>query len=197
MRAWPYRLFLAGPVLAVLLGSIPARAAENPSEFVAAFLDEAFGLFRAEAITVEERRAALLDLFATKMDIQGMARFMTMDQLTKANPERQQRFEGLLAGYLVDAFYTKIAEGASASVDIAMSSWSSIPDKPAVDSIIRKMDSRPEPITWRLRPVDGSYKVVDVMSEGISLATTYRAAFGAVMLSGGLERLEELLAARQ
>ena len=119
MRVGLHRLFLAGAVLAVFLGSVPARAAESPSEFVTAFLDEAFGLFRAEAITAEERRVALRYLFATKMDIPGMARFMTMDQVIEAQPEYQQRFEALLAGYLVNSFYAKIAEGGFGSVYIA------------------------------------------------------------------------------
>jgi phospholipid transport system substrate-binding protein len=197
MRIWFHRLFLAGIVLAILTGSLPARAAESPAEFVAAFLDEAFGLFRAEAITAEQRRAALRDLFTRKMDMPHMARFMTMDQVVEAKPDRQQRFEGLLAGYLVETFYPKIAEGASASVDVAKSSQSRTPDNPAVDSIIRKSGSPPEPITWHLRPAGGSYKIVDVISEGMSLATTYRDVFGAVMLSGGFQRLEQMLTAKQ
>lgn len=196
MHVWLHRLLLVC-VLAALLGSAPARATESPSEFVTAFLDEAFGLFRTEAITAEERRVALRDLFTKKMDMPHMARFMTMDQVVEAKPDRRQRFEGLLAGYLVDTFYPKIAEGASASVDVANSSRSSTPDNPAVDSTIRTTGSPPEPITWRLRPVGGSYRIIDVVSEGISLATTYRAAFGAVIVSGGLQRLEEMLAARQ
>jgi phospholipid transport system substrate-binding protein len=197
MRVWLHRLFLAGIVLAILPGSLPARAAENPSEFVAAFLEEAFGLFRAQAITVEQRRTALRDLFTRKMDMSHMARFMTMDQVVEAEPDRQERFEGLLAGYLVETFYPKIEEGAAASVDVANASESPTPDNPAVDSIIRKSGSPPEPITWRLRPTGGSYKIIDVISEGASLATTYRDVFGAVMLSGGFQRLEQMLATRQ
>ena len=194
MHVWLHRLLLVG-VLAIF--PVPGRAAESPSEFVTAFLNEAFGLFRTEAITTEERRVALRDLFTKKMDMRHMARFMTMDQVIEAKPDRRQRFEDLLAGYLADTFYSKIAEGASASVDVAHSSRSSTPDSPAVDSIIRKTGSPPEPITWRLRPTDGSYKIIDVMGEGISLATTHRATFGAVMLVGGLQRLEQMLAARQ
>jgi len=196
MHMWLPRLFLVA-VLAGLLGSVPARAGESPSKFVKAFLNEAFSLFRTEAITVNERRAALRDLFTRKMDTVRMARFMTMDKVIEANPDRQQRFESLLAGYLVDTFYMKIADSASASVDVADASQSSTPDNLAVDSIIRKSGAPAEPITWHLRPVGSSYKIVDVVSEGISLATTYRDAFGAVMVSGGLQRLEEMLAARQ
>jgi phospholipid transport system substrate-binding protein len=197
MRVWLLRLFLAGIVLAILPGSLPARAAENPSEFVAAFLDEAFGLFRAQAITAEQRRVALRDLFTRKMDMRHMARFMTMDQVIEAKPDRQQRFEDLLAGYLVETFYPKIEESASALVDVASSSQSPAPDNPAVDSVIRRSGSPPEPITWRLRPAGGSYKIVDVISEGTSLATTYRDVFGAVILNGGFQRLEQMLATRQ
>ena len=194
MQVWLYRLLLVG-MLAILAWLV--RAAESPSEFVAAFLDEAFGLFRSEAITAEERRLALRDLFTKKMDMPHMARFMTMDQVTEADAARRQRFEDLLAGYLADNFYSKIAEGASASVDVAASTESSVADNPAVVSIIRKAGSPPEPIVWRLEPADGTYKIIDVFSGGISLVTMYRATFGAVMLAGGLERLERMLAAKQ
>ena len=194
MQVWLHRLLLVC-MLAILAG--PVRAAESPSEFVATFLDEAFGLFRSEAITAEERRLALRDLFTKKMDMPHMARFMTMDQVTEADVTRRQRFEGLLAGYLADSFYSKIAEGAAASVDVADSTKSSIANNPAVVSIIRKPGSPPEQIVWRLEPADGTYKIIDVFSGGISLVTMYRATFGAVMLAGGLERLERMLAAKQ
>jgi phospholipid transport system substrate-binding protein len=194
MNVWLHRLLLIC-VLAIVPG--PVLAAESPSQFVAAFLDEAFGLFRTDAMTEAERRAALRDLFTKKMDMPHMARFMTMEQVIEAEPQRRQRFESLLAGYLTDSFYSKIAEGASGSVDVAPSSRSSDPGNLAIDSIISKPGSPPEPITWRLRPANGSYKIIDVLSEGISMATMYRATFGAIMLTGGLERLEQMLVARQ
>jgi phospholipid transport system substrate-binding protein len=194
MHSWLHRLLLV-VMLAILPGS--ALAADSPSEFITAFLNEAFGLFRQETITEEERRIALRDLFTKKMDMPHMARFMTMDQVIEAKPDRRQRFESLLAGYLTDSFYSKIAEGALASVDVADSSRSSTANNPAVDSIIRSGKSPPEAITWRLRPAEGSYKITDVVSDGISLSTMYRATFGAVMLAGGFERLEQMLADRQ
>jgi phospholipid transport system substrate-binding protein len=131
------------------------------------------------------------------MDMPHMARFMTMNQVVEAKPDRQQRFEGLLAGYLVETFYPKIAKGASASVAVTSSSQNRTSDGTAIDSVIRKSGSPPEAITWRLRPQGSSYKIVDVVSDGISLATTYRDVFGAVMLVGGFQRLEQMLAARQ
>jgi phospholipid transport system substrate-binding protein len=117
--------------------------------------------------------------------------------VSSISPAEQKRFEGLLVEYLVDSFYAKIARGATATFDTAGVELVAESSDLAVDTVIEKPGSPPEEITWRLRPAEGGYKIVDVISEGISLAATHRAVFSAVMLVGGLPRLEAMLAARE
>lgn len=191
------RVMVAAIVLMSILGPGVARAGETPSQFVRSFLGEAFALFRTQIITPAQRRDALRDLFAARMDIPHMARYMTLDRVSGTSPEARRRFERLLVGYLVDTFYDKIARGAAGSFDASASQG--IPDSGVldVDSTIRTTDAMPEQVTWRLRRKGDSYNIIDAMSDGVSLAAMHRAVFGAVMLAGGLPRLEEMLAARQ
>ena len=48
-------------------------------------------------------------------------------------------------------------------------------------------------VDFRLRPIGGRWKVIDVTIEGVSLAATFRAQFGAVMANGGFDRLMQIL----
>jgi phospholipid transport system substrate-binding protein len=62
-----------------------------------------------------------------------------------------------------------------------------------VDSEVRLDDGTPVPISYRLRIHEGSWKVYDVVVEGISYVTNYRNQYASEFRSKGIERvLEEL-----
>ena len=47
------------------------------------------------------------------------------------------------------------------------------------------------PITaeWRVRVIDGKYRIIDIAIEGISMAVTKRSEFSAVIQSSGIDGL--------
>ena len=49
---------------------------------------------------------------------------------------------------------------------------------------------------WRVRHIDGAFKIVDVVVEGISMVVTQRQEFAAVVRRHGVEGLIETLRAR-
>ena len=62
-----------------------------------------------------------------------------------------------------------------------------------VDSEVKLEDGTPVPISYRLRIHEGSWKVYDVVVEGISYVTNYRNQYASEFRSKGIEQvLEEL-----
>ena len=62
-----------------------------------------------------------------------------------------------------------------------------------VDSEVRLEDGTPVPISYRLRIHEGSWKVYDVVVEGISYVTNYRNQYASEFRSKGIERVIEEL----
>ena len=49
---------------------------------------------------------------------------------------------------------------------------------------------------WRVRPLNGEYKIIDIMVEGVSMAVTQRSEFNAVVRRQGMRGLLQTLRAR-
>ena len=68
------------------------------------------------------------------------------------------------------------------------------------DALVRSRIDRPggAPVQadWRVRVLDGRYKIVDVLVEGISMAVTQRSEFASVVQNNGTAGLLEALRAR-
>jgi phospholipid transport system substrate-binding protein len=62
-----------------------------------------------------------------------------------------------------------------------------------VDSEVRLEDGTPVPVSYRLRIHEGSWKVYDVVVEGISYVTNYRNQYASEFRSKGIERVIEEL----
>ena len=52
-----------------------------------------------------------------------------------------------------------------------------------VDSVIQ--DDQPVEVIWRLRPSKDTYKIVDIVVEGVSMASTYRNDYRAFLQQNG------------
>ena len=49
---------------------------------------------------------------------------------------------------------------------------------------------------WHVRKIDGRYRVIDIMVEGVSMAVTQRSEFASVARRDGLDGLLAILRAR-
>jgi phospholipid transport system substrate-binding protein len=183
-----YWLTLSVFIVASSWGSVWGYSAPSPSQFVAGFLDDAFAVCRLTENPVQVREAKLRNLFRAKLDVSLIARLITNDRLTEATPDIQRRFEELLVNYLVQLFYGKIEGATNSSVEIKV-------EPPfddgavVVTTIIGKPGAPSESIKWRLNASTGSFKIVDVISGGISVVSLQREVFLAVMQRGGLPQL--------
>jgi len=122
------------------------------------------------------------------MDIPSLAIFTTGAQLGRTAPDIQQQFWHALVDYLVTAYGLMIEDSAETPFDIAV-------DNPLADgtsvvtTVFHKMGSAPEPISWHLHATNGSFRIVDVVADGVSMAVTQRSVFLSVMRDGGLPQL--------
>ncbi len=61
---------------------------------------------------------------------------------------------------------------------------------------VRSQDTAPTRVAYRVRNLDGNYKIIDVLVEGVSLVTTQRSEFSSVVTRDGIDGLLAVLRER-
>jgi phospholipid transport system substrate-binding protein len=201
------------PLLALTLALAVAVAAPRPAtaqdaDGAAAFIETmgetAIQRLGNQEVPESERRQAFRRLLQDGFAMEAISRFVLGRYWRVASPEEQQhfrdtfervltqRFLPLFSGYDRDDF---VVEGAGQ--DPAQPSLFAVrtrvaqPNAPAAEKVR---------VTWRVRPADGGYEIVDVKAEGVSMAITLRSEYNsAIKRAGGnvsqlIAQLEDNLA---
>lgn len=105
----------------------------------------------------------------------------------EATPEQREAFIDGLYRKLLDSYGEGILEYDSNQLTITGTRGD--PDKglAVVDSEVKLTDGTVVPISYRLRFHDGSWKVFDVIVEGISYLTTYRNQYASEFRAKGIQ----------
>jgi phospholipid transport system substrate-binding protein len=171
-------------------------AAPAASEFVTAFLSQAFRIARSMDQAPEQRRTDLANLMTTRMDLSRILVYATHAAYQAASPEMQAQFRQSFASFLAEAYTPRIKLAAE------LSFTTSPPRRNqdggiTVSTIFTKPGIAESTIDWQLEPSSDSYRIVDVGSEGVSLLAIQRSSFTSVMANdGGLPGLLSKMDAR-
>jgi phospholipid transport system substrate-binding protein len=175
----------------------PAPAIDrSASDFVTAFLGDAFRIARTMNAAPDQRRADLADLMTTRMDLSRILVYATHAAYQAAPPEMRAQFRQSFASFLAEAYTPRIKLAAELSFTTSR-------PRPNQDGGITVSTTFTKPgiaestIDWQLEPSGNSYKIVDVGSEGVSLLAIQRSSFTSVMANdGGLQGLLSKMDAR-
>ena len=113
----------------------------------------------------------------------------------EATPEQREAFIDGLYRKLLDSYGEGILEYGSDQLKITGTRGD--PDKglAVVDSEVKLTDGKAVPISYRLRLHDGSWKVFDVIVEGVSYLTTYRNQYASEFRAKGIQAVIDELQA--
>jgi phospholipid transport system substrate-binding protein len=110
-----------------------------------------------------------------------------------ASPEQREAFITGLYRKLLDSYGDGVLQYDADQLRIIGTRGNPEDGRVMVDSEVRLEDGTPVPISYRLRVHEGSWKVYDVVVEGISYVTNYRNQYASEFRSKGIERVIEEL----
>lgn len=194
------RLFLSLTLLLFAAVPLSAHANESPDEFLRDFGQQAVEQLSDDSVPFEEREAEFKAMLDEGFDLEAISRFIIARQWRGASEEDRQAFISVFKDYLSQRFLPLFEEysgesfttnGVRPDNDNEDLSW--------VRISFQAPNGQPVNTDWRLRRVNGSYKILDVRAEGASLALTLREEYASVMrqeggLGGLVTRLEEQVA---
>lgn len=105
----------------------------------------------------------------------------------EATPEQREAFITGLYRKLLDSYGEGVLQYDSSQLEITGTRGDSAEGRVTVDSQVRLQDGTKVPISYRMRLVEGRWKVFDVVVEGISYLTNYRSQYAGEFRSKGVQ----------
>ncbi|WP_161539621.1 MlaC/ttg2D family ABC transporter substrate-binding protein [Paramagnetospirillum kuznetsovii] len=175
-------------ILAVTLmfgQSAEALEADVAEKLVRSVVAEAGTAFNGATLSVEEKRARISALVAGNADINYISELLLGRYWRKALPEQRQVFTDLLIPYFV-ATYGSMIDDAKTKPDVVFRASERRDDVVIVHTGLVNSGAEPMPVDWLVvvSPA-GKVGVADVVVDNISMVTTIRSDFTAVVRAGG------------
>ncbi len=158
-------------------------AVPEASAFISGLAKDAVAQLSDKSMTLDVRLQRFRELLATGFDVPGIARFVLGRYWRVAPPEERDEYVKLFQDYIVQIYATRFQgyNGEKLKIDAA---WRD-DDGAIVTTSILRQSGAPVKVDWKLRGAAPSFKIVDVMVEGVSMSVTQRDDFAAAIQAHG------------
>lgn len=190
---------LRSAVVALALLAAPCAHAEpaaDASAFVITLAEQAVHMLADQSLSEERRIAEFRGLLTEGFDLRTIGRFVLGRHARQATPEQLSEYEQLFEAFMVKTYASRLGQYRGERIrvtdavedgngDVTVRSELLVTEGPAVL------------VDWLVRGHGGSFRIVDVVLEGISMALTQRDEFAAVIQErGSLDGLNDALRAK-
>ena len=193
---------LCGLAFALCAPALSPRADEGGEAgaraFVTALIERALEILRDETGGAEGRAEGLRGLFDEYFDLPSITRLAIGRYWRGASEEQRRAFAEAFEEHVVGIYTGRLA--AYGGEDVALRKAVARTGRDTiVTTEVRRKNAPPLRIEWLVRRGaaddgdDAEYRVIDVAAEGVSMLTTKRSEFAAVIAREGLDGLIVLL----
>lgn len=195
--------------IALLLPASAPLAANGSANGAADFIEQlgqdAVDELSNADVPEDQRQAKFLDLLERGFAVEAISRFVLGRYWRVASDQQQDRFQEVFKRIVAQRFLP-LFRGYERD-DFAISGARPDPAQPnlyAVRTLVKRpgqsdADGQRVEVTWRVRPSEQGYEIVDIKAEGVSMAITLRSEYNsAIQRAGGnvgelIARLEQNL----
>lgn len=193
----PFLLAALGGV-SLLISPLRVAAVESSADPAAAFVsrlaESAMQTMVGKGVPDQERAARFRALFTTDVDLIEIGRRVLGRYWRIATPEQQQDFLRLFEDIVVLTWSTRFKDYGG---DLRHTIVGTVDDGErgvTVSSRVERNRQQPIMLQWRLKRVEGGFRVVDLIVEGSSMAVTYQSEYASVIRGKG-DQIDGLLSA--
>lgn len=162
-----------------------ANAASPEEGFIQGLGAKALSTLADKAVTKEQANATFKQMLNDNFDLPAIGRFVLGRYWNVATPAEQQEYLQLFNRMVEKIYLDRFGLYSGETFNVT----GVRPDAQGTDKIVLSQVVRPQGppvnVEWRVRSAGSSFKVVDVIVEGVSMSVTQRAEFGSVIQRGG------------
>lgn len=187
------RSFLSAALAATVLAALPigfnglpltaSAQAQDPAQFIDALGKKALGSLTSKDMSSGELTQRFRQLLNENFDIPTIGRFALGRYWNTANPAQQTEYLKLFEAQVVDAYANRFRDYAGEQFKVT-GQRAQGRDTVVTSQIVRP-NGPPIDVEWRVRPIDGGPRIIDVAVAGVSMATTQQSEFAAVIERNG------------
>ena len=168
--------------LSVLLMSLPVKAEQGGIDFTKKLADDIIVNVLSANISDDEKLKIFHDRFKEDLDIQTIGKHVTGVYWRKATPKEQQEFLTAFLDFATKSWADKFNlytgqkinfTGIQAAKSGQFFVSSSVEGNP------------PAEVLWRIKKAGSTYKITDIVIEGVSMVTSYRNEYVAFLHKNG------------
>ncbi|MGE4218488.1 MAG: phospholipid-binding protein MlaC [Alphaproteobacteria bacterium] len=191
------RIPVVAMLLLILSAWVPAAAAapaEKGAEgFIQSLADDAIALLNNKNDNLTDREDRFRTMLREQFMMDNIGRFAAGNYWREMSAQQQAEYQDLFSEWVLKTYARRLG-GYSGERFRVLNSVPATRDDIFVRSEIEGgRNAVPVKCDWRVRPVDGNFKIVDVVVEGVSMAVTQKQEFGAILARDGVNGLIGML----
>jgi phospholipid transport system substrate-binding protein len=175
MRGLLMKTVIFGVALLLIMGASGAWAQNSPMQVVKHVIEKALDILSNPAYAKQQRRQMVKGIVDPHFDYREMAKLSLGQTWHSISAGQRDEFVRLFAD-LLEASYSDKIEKYAQRVKIDYIGEIPMGNRAEVRTVVVKPNDR-IPLNYRLINEDGTWKVYDVMIEGVSLVSNYRSQF--------------------
>lgn len=182
------------PVLFLFIGLLHgAVAAVPPDQLVRQTTDKVLSQLTENREALEQDKQRLYQMVdkivLPHFDFERMSQFVLGRHWNDASAEQQEKFIGEFKTLLVRTYATALFQYTGQEVVYKPFRHEEGDKRVVVKTEVQREDGPAIPIEYALTQKDEAWKVYDVRIEGLSLVTNYRAQYGRIVETQGIDQL--------
>ena len=169
---------------------------EEAVQFIQNLANKAISVLREDNGSLEVRETEFQTLLYDGFALERIGRFVVGTHWRKMSTEQQGDYQDLFRQWVLKTYSIRLGGYSGQTFSVV-----NVVVAGATDRYVRTLINQPKGgesvrADWRVRHIDGAFKIVDVVVEGVSMVVTQRQEFAAVVRRHGVEGLIETLRAR-
>lgn len=176
-----------GPVV-----QLSHASSETPEQFVERTSNEVLAVLRDKALSHDAKITKLEGMLDERSDFESISKLVLAVHYKQFNDAQKKEFVDLLHRYLTTTYGHQIDNYANETVTVVGGREEARGDY-SVQTRIKRSSGQDLSVEYRLRKVEGQWRLLDVIGEGISLVSNLRSQFGEILNAGGPEKLLKVL----
>jgi phospholipid transport system substrate-binding protein len=160
--------------------------------FLKALSREASAKLGVADLTNAQKEDNFRQLFRSAFDVPTISRFVLGKYWRSASETQRQEFTAAFEELQMQRFLPQFEKYDDDSVQVvSVQAEQAKPDVYKVGSRIKRAEGEPISVVWRSRDTGDSYKILDIVAVGVSMAISLRREYGEVANAEGIDGLIE------
>jgi phospholipid transport system substrate-binding protein len=168
-------------------------ATNGPAQVVHATTSQVLEVLRNQGLTKQQKQKQIEDIVYRQVDFATLSRLVLARNWRRLSAQQQNEFMEEFKRHLSITYGDNVDKYRNENVQITGDREEARGDWTVMTKVVGGSNGSDFVVNYRLRQKNGEWKIIDIIIEGVSLVSNFRAQFQEIMANGGPERLLRLL----